>query len=137
MTVEKVTNQATFDLPHVPTELYFDGIETTMMGAANSKLSFFVVKEEKGKQEEKQIATLPTLSLIQFCFGTLVKIKAARTELENALKDETDHIFQALEFTDQIQINEEKIILPSIKKIGHFVGKLSKPQKLSIIDCDD
>jgi len=58
------------------------------------------------------------------------------TELENALKDEKDHIFQALEFTDQIQINEEKMILPSLKKIGHFVGKLSKPQKLSIINCD-
>jgi hypothetical protein len=137
MTVEKVTNQANTILPVVPTELYFDGIETTMMGAANSKLRFFVVKEEKGKPEEKQIATLPTLSLIQFCFSTLVKIKAMRTELENALKDEKDQIFQALEITDQIQINEDKMSLPSINKIGHFVGKLSKPKKLSIIDCDD
>jgi hypothetical protein len=59
-------------------------------------------------------------------------MKEVKTELENALEDKT--IFQALEFTEKIP---DEMALPEIKKIGSFVGKLSKPKKMSIIDCDD
>jgi hypothetical protein len=60
-----------------------------------------------------------------------------RTELENALEVEKNNLFQALELTDKIPFNEEEMALPEIKKIGRFLGKLSKPKKLSIIDCDE
>jgi len=130
----KFSSRLNIEPPLVPTESYFDSIEATMMGATNSKLRFLVLKNDK--EEEKQIVTLPTLSLIQFCLNTLVQMKAMRTELENAFNNEKDSFFKALEITDRIPV-EEEMALPSIKKIGHFVGKLSKPKKLSIIDCDD
>jgi hypothetical protein len=134
---EKATLETNTTQPVVSTELYFDSIEASMMGAANSKLRFFVVTNDEGIPEEKQIVTLPTLSLIQFCLSTLVQIKTMRTELENALEVEKNNLFQALELTDKIPFNEEEMALPEIKKIGRFLGKLSKPKKLSIIDCDE
>jgi hypothetical protein len=130
MTAKKATANTTFEPQVVPTELYFDGIEATMMGAANSQLRFFVLKNEKRIQEEKQIVTLPTLSLVQFCLSTLVKMKEVKTELEN----EDKNFFQALEFTEK---RPDEMALPEIKNIGRFVGKLSKPKKMSIINCDD